>query len=199
VVIQGYGVRREALGDWTTQGAVTSSKTFEESKGALKSLIEGRSTTLIIDALDECSNPGSFLAVLEDFAGSSLEHASVRIFISSREGIAVDSYLSTFGWFSLEITPERVHNDLNNFVKGFIENQCTKQHHKLGEHSHSALRADLEKVLVDRSGAWYAPASFTCLLCAVADHSSVSGGVSFNSVSSSSRRVKHSTCQTGEF
>ncbi|KAH8879332.1 hypothetical protein GQ53DRAFT_44838 [Thozetella sp. PMI_491] len=120
----------------------------EQCEELLRHFMTTRAITIIIDALDECSDPRELLAALGKLSKEHRSGLALRIFLSSREGTAMSDYFLQDQLSSVTITPERTNQDLQNFVKGYVAIKCDEHHHALHKPENSKLRKNFETTLV---------------------------------------------------
>jgi hypothetical protein len=132
-------------------------KTLDESATALKELLKGGQTTIVIDALDECSDPEKLLESLQKLAEATTPESLVRLFVSCRNNVPVHKYTFSgpgLSFNSVQIEPDKVELNVEQFIKGFIASKCENNHHDLGKECHTKRRENLEQVLIARTGTW---------------------------------------------
>jgi dsDNA-specific endonuclease/ATPase MutS2 len=105
--------------------------------------------TLIIDALDECSNPYDLLEALKTVSEDTKQ---LRIFISSRFEIKVASEFPEA--FCVPITPEDNQKDIANYVNREIErrrNIINRRNRGEPEQMNDNLATELSEILQERA------------------------------------------------
>ncbi|KAL2793217.1 hypothetical protein BJX66DRAFT_232430 [Aspergillus keveii] len=101
-------------------------------------------TTLLIDALDECEKPQQLLSELKEISDAlqkiTVGSGTVRAFLSSRNDVDVARIFPSCE--SVNITPTLVSEDFGYFVSRFVEIQCARGH-ELGDEENAAIRQRL--------------------------------------------------------
>lgn len=155
------GVDKRLSKEWTKTSNAKDARTEKETKREIRKLLQGRSATFIVDALDECADPSSLVAALMSFANAGV---CVRLFFSSRPNIPLSEYLKAeaieevaeaadeVAIFSAQIIFDKSARDMKEFIETFISRKCAQQNHKLK--GHTELIGDLETVLKERSDVW---------------------------------------------
>jgi hypothetical protein len=110
--------------------ADTDLLTLKECKQILPRLLSefSSTTTLLIDALDECEKSQQLLSELREI-GTVLQNitagtGTVRAFLSSRDNVEVSRTFSNC--HSVNITPALVTDDFEYFVSRFVDMQCAR-------------------------------------------------------------------------
>jgi hypothetical protein len=130
------------------EGKATLSR--KDCPGLLSELVRGLGAcTLIIDALDECSNPYDWLEALK---AVSEDTKQLRIFIWSRFEIKVASEFPEA--FCVPITPEDNQEDIANYVNREIErrrNIINPRNPGEREQMNDELATELSEILQERA------------------------------------------------
>jgi hypothetical protein len=115
-----------------------------------------KSTTVIIDALDECDDPHQLLSSLKSLSTTlHNDGVSVRCFISSRNDVPVQRLLDSCT--AVSVTANLVGSDLRRFVEQYVIGVTAEEDHALSGDENSALRERIVSVLTERSEGWYVP------------------------------------------
>jgi hypothetical protein len=127
--------------------------TLRECKQILPRLLGASSctTSLLIDALDECEKPQQLLSELREIGGFlqkiTAGSGTVRVFLSSRDDVDVSRTFPSCD--SVNITPASVTDDFAYFVSRFVEIQCARGH-ELGDEDNAAMRERLIQSVTSR-------------------------------------------------
>lgn len=133
------------------QSPETDKLSVDECKQFLLQLA-GRcpSTTIIIDALDECDNSWELLKALKELSSRLSERkVPVKLFLSSRYEVNVDIKPTFPECLSINITSNNVAFDHHRFVERHVENEC-ERYPALGTKEYSDLRQQLIDDLAER-------------------------------------------------
>ena len=101
------------------------------------------STTIVIDALDECSPSATKL--LLHLKNVSERSRKLKIFLSSRDDVSVSEYVSE----SVQIRVHSIENSQD--IKSFIEGELSKPERRNPQVIEEELADRLQKVLIDRA------------------------------------------------
>jgi len=120
------------------------------------------STTIIIDALDECDAPLELLTTLKELSFDlSEKKVSVKLFLSGRDGVLVPERWTEKSTkklpkcLSINVTKDRVASDLSLFINRYVQNGC-KRYPDLETEDYSYLRERLIDTLAKQGQGAYA-------------------------------------------
>jgi hypothetical protein len=119
------------------------------------------STTIIIDALDECDDPLGLLTDLKELSFDlSEKKVSLKLFLSSRDSVLVPKSWTEKSTkklpkcLSINMTHDRVASDLSLFIYRYVQKGCERYRDLEGE-QYSYLRERLIDTLTKQGQGAY--------------------------------------------
>jgi hypothetical protein len=87
---------------------------------ALETLADGRRLILLVDALDECQNPGDLSRTLKSLAGAK---GNINVLVTSRDEPDISQALLESRRFSLESHSPEVSEDIRSYIDSRLQSE----------------------------------------------------------------------------